>query len=264
MAIYHLASPDDPHLAPFMNLKRSNTTRWQSTFIAEGDKLTDRVLASDYETVSLLVAGKHLDRYAQLATRAIDLFVVPDELVERIVGFNFHRGVLACARRKANPPLEQVVPQSAAKAVVTVCPDIQDPENLGSILRISAAFGVRGVVLGPESSDFLSRRVLRVSMGAALQLPIRRSDDVAADLKQLRAVHGYELWGTSLDSAALPLSASVRPTCLAVLFGHQGHGLSRELLALCDRNVTIPMQPGVDSLNVAVTAGIVLYKLLRE
>lgn len=264
MAIVEVESFDDPRLDTYRDLKRSNATRWAETFVAEGDKLTERLLGSDYEVKSLLVGRRLHERYADAAERGLDILVVPDEWIENLVGVNFHRGVLACGRRKANPVLEQLLPRDGANAVIVVCPDMQDPENLGSILRISAAFGASRIVLGPESADFLSRRVLRVSMGAGLQLAIRRSDDLGADLRALRSLHGFEIWGTVVDGSAEALALAARPARLAVLFGHQAHGLSDEALALCDRRITIPMQAGIDSLNVAVTAGIVLYKLLRE
>jgi tRNA G18 (ribose-2'-O)-methylase SpoU len=147
-------------------------------------------------------------------------------------------------------------------ATIVVCPDVQDPTNLGSIIRSAAAFGCEGVILGGKCADPFSRRVLRVSMAASLDLPIVESRDLAADLQKL-AAGGFECVATVLDPAAEPLSGfRCRPRS-AILFGSEGHGLAEEWLALCQRQITIPMHAGIDSLNVAVAAAIVLWQLTQ-
>ncbi|HET6884353.1 MAG TPA: RNA methyltransferase, partial [Pirellulales bacterium] len=135
--------------------------------------------------------------------------------------------------------------------------------NLGAILRISAALGADAVVLGRRCADPFSRRVLRVSMGAALRLPLVETDDLAADLSKLRSDWQYQLIATVLDRDAEPLANMSRSPRVALLFGSEGHGLERSLVALCDRRATIPMQEGIDSLNVAVAAGICLHHFLQ-
>jgi tRNA G18 (ribose-2'-O)-methylase SpoU len=102
--------------------------------------------------------------------------------------------------------------------------------------------------------------VLRVSMGAALYLPIVESHNLTTELQAL-AAGGFELVATVLDPAAEPLAGFQRRKRTAILFGSEGHGLSDEWLTLCQRRVTIPMQAGIDSLNVAVAAAVVLWRL---
>ena len=263
MSLLEIASLDDPLLAPYRELKKSNLTRWSGLFVAEGEKLVRRLLASDYETASLLVGRRYLAEFSALAPPETPVLTVPDEWIESLVGFNFHRGVLACGRRRANPALEDVLPRGDERAAVVVCPDVQDPENLGAMLRIAAAFGVDLVMLGRRSADPLSRRVLRVSMGAALGVPIVQCGDLPADLKQLRREFGIELAAAVLDADAEPLERAPRPARLALLFGSEGHGLERSLVELCDRRLTIAMHRGTDSLNVAVAAGIFMHHFCR-
>lgn len=263
MPVVEIASLDDPRLAPYRELKKSNLTRWSGLFVAEGEKLVRRLLASGYETASLLVGRRYLEEFAALAPAETPVLAIPDEWVESLVGFNFHRGVLACGKRRANPALKDVLPAAGQRSTVVVCPDVQDPENLGAILRIAAAFGVDLVVLGPRAADPLSRRVLRVSMGAALGVPIIRSDDLAAELDRLRREFAFELAATVLDADAEPLDRAARPNRIALLFGSEGHGLDRSLVERCDHRLTIAMQRGTDSLNVAVAAGIFLYHFTR-
>ncbi|HWB08887.1 MAG TPA: RNA methyltransferase [Pirellulales bacterium] len=259
--LIEIHSLDDRRLDPYRNLKQSNLTRWSGLFIAEGEKLTRRLLASEFETVSVLLGRSYVDMFAPLVKPVTPAFVVPDDDVERIVGFNFHRGVLACGRRRSGGELDAVAPQD--RATLVVCPDVQDPENMGAMLRISSALGITGLMLGRRCADPFSRRVLRVSMGAALRLPLIESDDLAADLRRLQSDFRYQLVATVLDDDARPLGQSDRAGRVALLFGSEGHGLARSLVDLCDRRVTIPMQPGTDSLNVAVAAGIIVHHYLR-
>ena len=102
MAVVYLKSIDDARLAPYRSLKQTNDTRWAGQFVVEGEKLVERLLASDFEIESLLVARRHLPDFCAAAERA-PLLVVDDARIEAIVGFNFHRGVLACARRRRQP-----------------------------------------------------------------------------------------------------------------------------------------------------------------
>lgn len=264
MPRHELTSLDDPRLEPYRHLKDTNLTRWQGLLVAEGLKLVERLVASDCELVSVLVGRRYLDRVEPLLPERATLLVLPDDQVSRLVGFNFHHGALACARRPAERSAEQLAARCSPRSVLIVCPDVQDPENLGALFRSGAALGVEGVLLGPRAGDPFSRRVLRVSMGATLRMPWVVSRELARDLDQLRTRYGFELWATVLDGAARPLADCRRPDRLAVLFGSEGHGLERQWIDVCDRRVTIPMQPGVDSLNVAVAAGIVLYQALRE
>jgi tRNA G18 (ribose-2'-O)-methylase SpoU len=260
--LIEIHSLDDPRLDPYRNLKQSNLTRWSGIFIAEGEKLTRRLLASDFETASVLLGRSYVAAFASLARPETPVFIVPDDDVEKIVGFNFHRGVLACGRRRPWHGLDEVA-ESHRDATLVVCPDVQDPENMGAMLRIGSALGVTALMLGRRCADPFSRRVLRVSMGAALRLPLIESDDLAADLRRLQSEFQYELVATVLAEDARPLERIERAQRTALLFGSEGHGLAPSLVDVCDRRVTIPMQPGTDSLNVAVAAGIILHHYIR-
>ena len=257
----NLDSLTDPRIDVFRNLKATNSTRRAGLFVAEGEKLFQRLLASDYPLHSVLLGRGELERFSSLLTDDLPVYVVPDEWIEQIVGFNFHRGVLACGRRKPNPSLDEICSAAAGRLTLVVCPDVQDPENLGAIFRISSAFGVDAVVLGEHCGDPLSRRVLRVSMDAVLRLQVVQSANLNNDLTILQQRHGVELWATVLEERGERLHQTQPAPRMAVLLGSEGHGLASHWIERCDRRVTIPMQPGTDSLNVSVAAGIVLYHL---
>jgi tRNA G18 (ribose-2'-O)-methylase SpoU len=104
--LHSIHSLDDPRLEPYRNLKDTNRTRWFDLFVAEGEKLTRRLLESSCRVRSVLVDHTHLERLRPHLRPELDVLLVAEALVPQIVGFSFHRGVLACGHRPENPPLE--------------------------------------------------------------------------------------------------------------------------------------------------------------
>ena len=263
MPLIPVSTIDDPRLDYYRDLNHRNLIRQSGLFIAEGPKIVDRLIDSDFEVASLLAEPIHAQRYQERVPSETPIYVVSRDVLEGTIGFNFHRGILACGRRKTMPAIAHFLAMlSGPKATIVVCPDVQDPTNLGSIIRSTAAFGCDAVLLGSRCADPFSRRVLRVSMGAALHLPIFECRDLAADLRTIAAVN-WELVAAVIDSTAEPLTAATRTNRLALLLGGEGHGLGDEWLRIANRRVTIPMQLGIDSLNVAVAAAVLLYHFCR-
>jgi tRNA G18 (ribose-2'-O)-methylase SpoU len=262
MTVIPIAAADDPRLAVYRDLKSPLSKRRSERFVVEGELLVERLLASGLHLDSVLVEERLADVWAARVPPEVPLLVIPHAAVRELIGFRFHRGVLACGFR---PPSAELGPLLSAADAATwvVCIGIQDPENLGGILRSSAAFGVSAVVLGEACADPFSRRVARTSMGANFRLPLIESSDLAADLLVMRDAFGIELVATVLAEDAEPLERSRPARRTALLFGSEGFGLSPSWLGRCSRRVTIPMPPNVDSLNVNVAAGIFLYHWRR-
>jgi tRNA G18 (ribose-2'-O)-methylase SpoU len=285
--IIPIASLDDERVAVYRNLKDRELTRLHGLFIAEGELLVRRLLESDFAVHSVLLADRKLDAIAPLVPAGIPVYVAPREQVDKIVGFQFHNGVMACGYRKPALTLddlaiwrgEGILPSRPAGVspaesdgndkpagrmpapplTLVVLPEITKTDNLGALLRISAAFGVSAVILGERCCDPFYRESVRVSMGAAFRLPLVQSEDLAADLVRLRDVHGVTLCATVLDEQASPLATLRRPDRLAILLGNETTGLSPAYVDLCGIKATLPMQMGTDSLNVAVAAAVFLY-----
>ena len=264
MALQYADYPDDPRLAVYRDLKDRQLAARAGLFIAEGAHLVRRMLAAGLEAHSLLLAQRRVDEFARLAPKGVPVYVVSNEAIRRVVGFKFHSGVLACGRRPAKTTVEQVlatVPGEAPSTLV-VCPQLINHENVGAMARVAAAFGAQALLLGPESCDPYRRRALRVSMGAVFTLPIVISDDLHGDLTRLKDQWHYQLAAAVTAADAEPLAAARRPgppDRLALLFGPEAHGLDDRYVGICDRRITIPMELGTDSLNVAVAAAVCLY-----
>jgi tRNA G18 (ribose-2'-O)-methylase SpoU len=249
----------DPRLAAYRGMKDRELARDGERFIAEGEQVVRRLLASGLAVESVLIAERKAAALAGLAPEDVPVWVAADELIEQVIGFEFHSGVLACGIRPRSAELEELLPKGAQPATLVICPKITNVENIGSLVRISAAFGASGLVLGEQCCDPFFRQSVRVSMGAVFNLPIARGRDLNLDLPRLQREWGFELVATVLSDRAEPLHSARRGARLGVLFGGEADGLDAATVSLCDRQVTIPMRRGVDSLNVGVAAGIVLY-----
>lgn len=265
MARILVDSLDDPRLEPYRDLRHPTATPRGEWFIAEGQLVVERLIASDYACESVLVeAGRHA-RLLESLPPSLDVLMIEPTDLRQLVGFDFHRGLLACGRRRPLSPAAALPPPAPGDAPLLFVCGVTDAENMGSLIRSAAAMGVERMVITPDAADPLSRRVLRVSMGAALRMAIHRSLDPAADLAELAQHQGYRTVATALAADAMPLEAfehDERP--LAIVVGNEASGLPPAILRQVTDCVTIPMQRGIDSLNVAVAGAIVLYALSQR
>jgi tRNA G18 (ribose-2'-O)-methylase SpoU len=264
MPLIRIESLDDPRLDVYRNLKSTNLTRWSGLFVAEGTRVALRLLESDYDVEHAVVSEQRLAEMRPYLPEAVPAYVLPHAMAKSLVGYNFHTGVLACGRRRPGPDLDAIVAAAGGRTTLVCCPAVNDPDNLGSIIRTSAAFGVEAMLLGHECADPFSRRVLRVSMGNALRLPIVETRDLSRALARLRDERNVDLIATVLDEHAEPLQSATRRGPTALLLGNEAHGLAPEWTSLCSRTVTIPMRSGTDSLNVAVAAAVFLYHFTSQ
>jgi tRNA G18 (ribose-2'-O)-methylase SpoU len=254
----HITSIDDPRIAPYRNLKDRELARQGDRFIAEGEYIVRRLLASDYPCESIVVIERLAEEISKVTPPGVELHVTDSTLLRQIIGFKFHSGVLAVGRRKSEFSLDSLPALQNERATLVVCPELISAQNIGSLIRISAALGVDAMLLGEKCCDPFWRQSVRISMGAVFTLPIVRSKNLRHDLHALRE-YGFELVATVLDEASEPLDTAQRRDRLALLFGNESRGLDPDVVELCDRRVTIPMRAGIDSLNVSIAAGIFLY-----
>ena len=196
-----MESLDDMRLDVYRDVKAIRHSRFRGRFVAEGSRLVKRLLASDYVVESVMITDGRYEEFQPWLKPEVPVFELPRTLAADLVGYNFHCGAMACAFRKPSPTLDDLMSGLGERATLIVCPDVTDPENIGTLIRLGAAFGIDAMLLGPACADPFSRRVLRVSMGNALTLPIRQSRDLHADLLRLKSEWHVQLASTVVENA---------------------------------------------------------------
>jgi len=203
-------------------------------------------------------AGRAEKLLSQLGAQ-VETLLLPDKLFETAVPTDAPQGVAALARWKEFS-IEDVLARSQAGPLLAIA-GVQDPGNLGTILRSAEAFGAGGVLLGEGTVNPFNPKVVRASAGSIFRLPVARlklSEALGAMKKQsLRLVATASHKGTPLDQAKLSGP-------LAIFIGSEGAGLSRDLIKEMDEVVAIPQAEQVESLNAGVAASIVLYEVMRQ
>jgi tRNA G18 (ribose-2'-O)-methylase SpoU len=260
-----IQSLDDPRVAAYRNLP-DRTLRGESIFLAEGRLLTKRLLASRYEVESVFVSREYCEEFRRLTPDEATLYVAEESLLLAIVGFPFHRGALAVGRRGRPATLDEFLATTDVlpRFRLAICPEITKPENMGLIFRNAAAFGLNGVLLGERSCDPFSRRAMRVSMGAVLQLPFCKVENLRESLLHLKQHRDFTLFAAVIDENARRLHEILWPAHCGILLGNEMDGLDAASLALCDHRVTIPITNNVDSLNLGVAAGIFMFAMQKD
>lgn len=236
--------------------------RRRGLVVVEGFTIVDRLLRRNVPLRQAVLTPNTWDRLGALLTeRKVPTVLVDRTTLATAAGFDVHRGVLALLDEPAPASWDMVA--NTARTVI-VAEALNDAENLGAIMRSAWALGVDAVVLDPTTLDPYGRRVVRVSMGAVLDLPIVRATVWPNALDDLRQ-RGMRLVGFTPRDDAVVLAnwAVARHERVAILMGAEGSGLSVAAMDRMDTLVRIPMRPGVDSLNVAHTAAIVLATLDR-
>ncbi|MCT1430544.1 RNA methyltransferase [Brachybacterium muris] len=271
---------------------RSRIEVERGLFMAESYEVISRAMDAGMEPRSFLMSEKWLEKFEPLTSRFPDVpvLVADEALLEQITGFHLHRGALAAMHRPALPPVAEVLAGARTVAVledivdhtnvggrkppqqqggesglkhrsrIAIFENIVDHTNLGAAFRSAAAIGVDAVLVTPSCADPLYRRSIRVSMGTVFQVPWARIESWPADIDLIKE-HGYVVAGMTLGEGAITLDELVAEDHphLALVFGTEGHGLTRQADRRLDRRVTIPMMHGVDSLNVAASAAVAFY-----
>lgn len=262
--------PDDARVAAYAAVRDRDllgAAARPGTFVGESWLVVDTMLERPSMVESVFVAERHLAAMqARLAARCpeVPLYVASDAVLEGVVGFNVHRGVLAIGRRPdpAATTLDAVIPRRE-RLTLLLCEDINNADNMGGLYRNAAAFGVDAVVLSPSCHDHLYRKAIRVSVGHALRIPTARSADWLGDLARLRNEWGVQLVAAATGVRARPLDAIEPRDRVALVVGTEASGLPSATLAACDAVARIPMVRGIDSLNVGVAAAVCLHRLSR-
>lgn len=269
MKTIKISSLEGAELSPYLTLRRPADHLEQGIFVAEGEKVVRRLLSSGLEIVSMLLtpewherlfsAGMPDTRSAQKGT----IFVAGKELLESIVGFNLHQGIMAVGRTPREKPLEELIGSVTPPFFLVALDGLVNAENIGVIVRNCAGFGADAIIVGENSSSPYLRRAVRNSMGTVFSVPIFHALSLKESLLTLREKYSARIVAAHLDESHDIYGADFSGN-FCMVFGNEGSGLSADIAGVCDDRVVIPMMRGTDSLNVASASAVFLYEARKQ
>lgn len=256
---------DDPRLADYRELREAHL---RDVFIAESEVVLRVLLGrSRFGVRSLFLAAPKLERLAPLLRDVTaPVYVAEQAVLDRVVGFHIHRGVLAAGERQPVPaPNELLATLGDGPSRVVVLESLTNHDNVGGVFRNAAAFGADAVLYDAATCDPLYRKAIRVSVGGSLIVPFARAETSSEILEALRREGFYSVALTPRADAMdlTELCRSPLPDKLALWVGTEGAGLAASTLAAADAAVRIDIDPRFDSLNVATASGIALHAVRR-
>jgi hypothetical protein len=266
MHIIQLTSLNQPGVEVYSTLTetqlRNKLHPEQGIFIAESPKVIRVALEAGFTPLSLLCEKRHITGdAADIIARCGDITVYTGEreLLARLTGYTLTRGVL-CAMRRPQPRSVEGVCKGATR--VCVINGVVDTTNIGAIFRSAAALGIDAVLLTPNSCDPLNRRSVRVSMGSVFLVPWTWIDNPIEQLAQL----GFSTVAMALTKQSVTIDSPLLQALprLAIIMGTEGDGLPHNVVEAADYVARIPMQHGVDSLNVAAASAIAFWQLRKR
>lgn len=268
--INHITTLDRPELEPFRTLRRPIEHLEQGIFVAEGEKVIVRLLESALTVRSVLLSQGWFDIYHSLIeqnSNSIDVFIGEKKLLESIVGHVLHQSIMGLATVPKPILSDELLSGNAniakGNTLYVVVDGITNAENMGVIVRNCVCFHVDALLVLPTSCDPYLRRSVRNSMGNIFQMPIIYIHNTAQEL-QLFKKNGYTIYGAHPHSKSIDIQNVQLHNKSCIILGAEGHGISEEVLALCDEFVMIPMKEGVDSLNVASASAVLLWEFQKK
>lgn len=224
----------------------------QGLFLAEGEHLTSEALREGRAKALLLMAGKQ-DKYTKFLQADLPVYLLPQRVFLGVSDTKTPQGVTAVCYLPRQPSI-----QSLGKRIIALN-GVQDPGNVGTIIRSIDAAAFTGLLLDPACADPFSPKALRASMGSIFRIPVFSVDDLAAALSNLR---NYDIIAAVLDGEPFyQREISVKNVCL--LIGSEGAGISEELKGFANIKLKLPMPGKAESLNAAVAASVMMYDFVR-
>lgn len=255
-----LTSRDNPRIKELTKLLQDAKTRRKSgCFVIEGARLCEDAVRSGVEVLSAFLtadAARHYGDSCRVVEEAAKtVFTLSAELMRSLSDTGSPQGIVCLCRQVSHTV------DVTQDGIYVALEDLQDPGNLGTVLRTAEALGAKGVLLSKGCCDLYNPKVLRASMGGVFRLPCRVCEDFCGELATLAV--DRPVLAAVVDAAATPIMKAPKQRAVIVI-GNEGNGLTAEAVASCSHRVTIPMAGRAESLNASMAAGILLWELCRE
>ena len=240
-------------------LKERKNRNKSSKYIIEGFRLVQEAFKANVDIDYLIVTedaqGKVDQFLLDYITENIKIYKMNESLFKELVSTENPQGILAVINMN-------IIPIDAGGEFYLLCDKLQDPGNLGTIIRTAHAAGVQGIILTKGTVDIYNEKTIRSTMGSIFYIPIQYDDDNLSLVKNLKE-DGFNLVVTSLDTDKDFFEEDLRGKVILTV-GNEGNGISAEVLDLADTKVKIPMPGNAESLNVAIATSVIMYEKVRQ
>lgn len=254
-----ICSKENQLIKEVKKLKEKKFRDRNEEFIVEGFRLCTEALESQYEVKHVFLSENYVQRWENFhmeekLQKSSKVYKVADNIVRSMCNTENPQGIAAVVKKK-NIPLEN------KDGFYVLADKIQDPGNMGTIIRSAHACGALGVIITKGTVDIYNDKTIRSTMGSIFHIPIIEDDN----LKSINSIKkfGFKLIVSSLDAENNFYDEDIRGNVI-ISVGNEGNGISPEVMALGDIKVKIPMPGGAESLNAAVSASIMMYESLRQ
>jgi len=255
MNFIEIKNIDLPELEIYKSF-RENAFRSDGSFVADSPKVVNLLLEQNIEIKSILATQNYYDQYHSLLhNKHIPLcYIATKDEMQRIIGHKLHHNVMMHGIRPTETALNKLDKH------IIMLDEISSSDNIGAIARSAAALGVHSYLVPKQGPHPYARRALRVSMGYISKLKFHCYDTIPETIQILKTM-GYHIFAAEVNENSIPLSQVTIPDKWVLIMGHEQLGISNEILALCNDVITIEMEDGIKSFNVAIAASIIMYNL---
>ena len=247
----HITSLKNPKVTAWKSLKERKGRKELGCFLVEGRKMVEEAIASAFPVEAVLADDDRLTEFHLPA--GIPVYTMPAHVLAAVCDTKTPQGIAAVVRMAE---VELHGPRLVAMD------GVQDPGNVGTIIRTADAAGFDGVILSTQCADVFSPKVLRATMGSVFRMGIRVTDDLPGLLSKM-VQQGASVVSSQLDGEPFYQRSPLNERFVLVI-GSEGNGVTDEVKAIATHRVRLPMRGGAESLNAAVAAGIMMYELTRE
>lgn len=249
--IKEITSVNNTYIKWLLTLRDKQVRNEHNLFIVEGYHLVEESLKHNVLKTVLCTEKEVLDK--------IDVeekYLVNEQIIKKLSSTKSPQNIIGVVSSIINQDLEAIISKKELR--ILILDDVNDPGNLGTIIRTSAALGIDAVISSLETVDYYNEKVLRATQGAIFKIPLFKGDLV--EIISLLKKQGITIYGTHLES-----SVSVKDVeklkKLAIVVGNEAQGVSSKILDLCDKNIILPMNNDVESLNVSIAAALLMWEL---
>ena len=253
-----ITSTSNEQIKKLIQLKeKSKVRKTTGTFTVEGKKMFVEIPAEDL--VSVYVSETFLKENGELV-KDKKYQIVSDQVFKKISDTVTPQGIVAVVKQKSYSIDYIIEKRNKEKSCIVVLDRLQDPGNMGTIIRTGEAAGISGIIMSKDSADIYNPKVIRSTMGSIFRVPFAIVDDLAAAVDTLKD-NGITTYAAHLKGE-LYNSGSLTKDC-ALLIGNEARGLSEKISAKADKLIKIPMHGIVESLNAAIATAILMYEAAR-